>query len=113
MWSGPLRSGCPWLTVDFHSILRDGRIHTFPVAVGRPVSPTAAGEYTVHDLVSRPGRPFGTRWIRLRPDICSIHGTDEPWTVGQAATPGCIRLYNKDVEFVFHRIQRGTDVVID
>lgn len=84
----------------------------FPVAVGRAVSPTPPGRYVVRELISHPGSPLGTRWIRLLPDLCGIHGTDEPWTVGCAATPGCIRMYNKDVEFVFHRLPKGTPVII-
>lgn len=91
----------------------DGSVHTFSVAVGRDGSPTPPGRYTVRDLLWGPGPPLGTRWIRLHPDTCDIHGTDEPWTIGQAVTPGCIRLYNKDVEFVFHRLVRATPVLIE
>ncbi len=65
------------------------------------MSPTRPGRYIVRELIHHPGPPLGTRWIRLHPDSCCIHGTDEPWTIGFAATPGCIRMYNKDVEFVF------------
>lgn len=84
----------------------------FPAAVGRPDAPTPAGRYNVAELIPYPGPPLGTRWIRLEPDLCSIHGTDEPWLVGDAVTPGCLRLYNKDVEFVFHRVAVGTPVEI-
>lgn len=90
----------------------DARELSFPVAVGRAASPTPAGRYEVSELILHPGPPLGTRWIRLRPGACSIHGTDEPWTVGQAATPGCIRMYNKDVEFVFHRLAPGDPALI-
>lgn len=89
------------------------RLFTCPVAVGRAGSPTPRGRYTVSELIPHPGPPLGSRWIRLHPDACCLHGTDEPWTVGQAATPGCIRLYNKDVEFIYHRVARGTVVVIE
>lgn len=82
----------------------------FPVAVGRPDAPTPTGRFAVAELIPHPGSPLGTRWIRLHPDMLSIHGTDEPWLVGGAATPGCLRLYNKDVEYVFHRVAPGTPV---
>lgn len=91
----------------------DGSVHRFPAAVGSELAPTTPGRYTVRDLIREPGPPLGTRWIRLHPECCDIHGTDEPWTVGQAVTPGCIRLYNKDVEFVFHRLVRGTPLIIE
>ena len=84
----------------------------FPAAVGRPDAPTPTGRFSVAELIPHPGPPMGTRWIRLDPDLCSIHGTDEPWLVGDAVTPGCLRLYNKDVEFVFHRVALGTPVEI-
>lgn len=84
----------------------------FPAAVGRPDAPSPVGRFAVSELIPHPGPPLGTRWIRLHPDLCSIHGTDEPWLVGAAATPGCIRLYNKDVEYVFHRVVPGTPVEI-
>lgn len=84
----------------------------FPVAVGRPDAPTPVGRFVVAELIAYPGPPLGTRWIRLKPDECSIHGTDEPWLVGTAATPGCLRLYNKDVEYVYHRVAPGTPVDI-
>lgn len=84
----------------------------FPVAVGRPDAPTPVGRFAVAELIANPGPPLGTRWIRLKPGDCSIHGTDEPWLVGAAATPGCLRMYNKDVEYVFHRVAPGTPVDI-
>lgn len=85
----------------------------FPIAVGRPTSPTRPGRYIVRERIHHPGRPLGTRWIRLKPDSCCIHGTDEPWTIGFAVTPGCIRMYNKDVELVFDRVPPDTPVVIE
>lgn len=101
-----------------HTWTNDGpqarwRVHRFPVAVGRPQSPTRPGVYTVRELIDRPGPPLGVRWIRLQPHVCSIHGADEPWRVGRAATCGCVQLYNKDVEFIFHRLSPGTPVVIE
>lgn len=88
------------------------RVAAFPAAVGGPASPTPPGVYTVCELIACPGPPLGSRWIRLHPSG-SIHGAAEPWRVGQAATCGCVQLYNKDVEFVFHRLSLGTPVVIE
>lgn len=90
----------------------EGSTRIFPVAVGRPLSPTPAGRFTVSELVRNPGGALGVRWLRLHPGTCSIHGTDEPWTIGADVTPGCVRLYNKDVEIVFDRVRIGTLVTI-
>src|SRR5690606_10575539 len=84
----------------------------FPAAVGRPEAPTPTGRFAVAELVPHPGPPLGTRWIRLEPALCSTHGTDEPWLGGGAVPPGCVCLYNKDAEFVYHRIAPGTPVDI-
>lgn len=90
----------------------DGYKRTFPVAVGRPLSPTPTGTFAVRERIAHPEGVFGTRWIRLYPDTCHIHGTDEAWSVGAATTPGCLRMHNKDVEIIFHRIDIGTVVSI-
>ena len=41
-----------------------------------------------------------------------IHGTNEPETVGQRESDGCIRLHNKDVEELFVLVPKGTPVEI-
>ena len=41
-----------------------------------------------------------------------IHGTDAPWTVGQAVSHGCIRLYNNDINNLYNRAPIGTRVVV-
>ncbi|MBP2659089.1 MAG: ErfK/YbiS/YcfS/YnhG family protein, partial [Firmicutes bacterium] len=42
-----------------------------------------------------------------------IHGTNKPWSIGQFASHGCIRLRNKDVEELFEWIPIGTPVRIE
>ena len=39
-----------------------------------------------------------------------IHGTDAPWTIGDAVSKGCIRLYNEDVLDLYPRVPIGTRV---
>jgi len=45
--------------------------------------------------------------------IYGIHGTNKPWTIGQFASHGCIRMRNKDVEELFEWIPVGTNVLIE
>lgn len=41
-----------------------------------------------------------------------IHGSNEPWTIGQAVSSGCIRMTNDDVADLFGRVKVGTTVVV-
>jgi len=41
-----------------------------------------------------------------------IHGTNEPDTIGQAVSSGCIRMMNADVEDLYNRVKVGTRVVV-
>lgn len=59
-----------------------------------------------------PRNPMGTRAILLAGDEYAIHGTNRPETVGKAASYGCFRMYNADVEDLFERVSVGTRVVV-
>lgn len=98
-------------------------IATFPVAVGAAVSPSPTGEFRIVTRVSnptyyRPGtvipsgksNPLGTRWVGLSQKGYGIHGTNAPRSVGRAASHGCIRLRNRDMEKLFTMLRVG-DVV--
>ncbi len=39
-----------------------------------------------------------------------IHGSNEPWTIGEAVSSGCIRMLNADVEDLFNRVRVGATV---
>jgi len=41
-----------------------------------------------------------------------IHGTWEPETIGKAASAGCIRLLNSEIEELFNLVPLGTEVTI-
>lgn len=41
-----------------------------------------------------------------------IHGSNEPDTIGQAVSSGCIRMLNADVEDLYSRVRIGTKVVV-
>ncbi|WP_434064242.1 L,D-transpeptidase [Pararhizobium gei] len=60
--------------------------------------------------------PLGARAMYLfkggRDTIFRIHGTNQPWTIGQNMSSGCIRMMNKDVEHLYERASIGTKVVV-
>jgi lipoprotein-anchoring transpeptidase ErfK/SrfK len=41
-----------------------------------------------------------------------IHGTNEPWTIGQNVSSGCIRMMNEDVTDLYERVKVGTKVIV-
>jgi L,D-transpeptidase catalytic domain len=41
-----------------------------------------------------------------------IHGSNEPQTIGQAVSSGCIRMTNEDVVDLYDRVRVGTRVVV-
>ena len=41
-----------------------------------------------------------------------IHGSNEPDTIGQAVSSGCIRMLNADVEDLYNRVKIGTQVTV-
>lgn len=107
-------------------------VRSFSVAVGTSSYPTPIGNFRV---VSRerhptwdppnspwaaglgpvppgPNNPLGTRWIGTSAPGIGIHGTPQPWTVGTAASHGCIRMYMREVEWLFERVQVGSPVFI-
>jgi lipoprotein-anchoring transpeptidase ErfK/SrfK len=107
-------------------------VRRFPVAVGTSQYPTPAGRFRVvtkerhptwdppnspwaaglGPVPPGPSNPLGTRWIGTSAPGIGIHGTPQPWTVGTRASHGCIRMYMRDVEWLFERVNLGTPVFI-
>lgn len=106
------------------AVIEDGNvIARFPVAVGAAASPSPTGEFQIVSRVSNPtyyhpgtvipsgkDNPVGTRWVGLSQKGYGIHGTNAPRSVGHAASHGCIRLRNRDMERLFTMLRVG-DVV--
>lgn len=63
-----------------------------------------------------PNNPLGARALYLykggRDTIFRIHGTNQPWTIGQNMSSGCIRMMNKDVEHLYKRAGVGSKVIV-
>jgi lipoprotein-anchoring transpeptidase ErfK/SrfK len=58
------------------------------------------------------GNPLGARALYLGHTLYRIHGTNQPSTIGQTVSSGCIRLLNEDIEDLYSRVQVGSRVVV-
>lgn len=56
--------------------------------------------------------PLGARALYLGSSLYRIHGSNEPETIGQAVSSGCIRMLNADVMDLYERAKVGTRVVV-
>lgn len=63
-----------------------------------------------------PENPLGARALYLyqgdRDTLYRIHGTNQPWTIGTAASSGCIRMLNHDIVDLYNRVPVGTRVTV-
>jgi len=115
-------------------VLDGGRAMRYGIGVGREGF-TWSGEQSVTrktewpdwrppaDMLSRqpylprfmaggPGNPLGARAMYLGQTEYRIHGTNNPDTIGQRVSSGCIRLTNEDVADLYARVQIGAKVVV-
>ncbi len=60
--------------------------------------------------------PLGARALYIfeggKDTLYRIHGTNEPWSIGKAASSGCIRLLNQDVVDLYRRVKDGAKIVV-
>jgi len=102
-----------------HVVLRS------PIAPGAPATPTPLGRFYVTSryTLRDPNGPWGPaalgtsafspvlkHWAQGGP--IGIHGTNEPWAIGHAASHGCIRLPNAMMKRLFAQVPAGTPIVI-
>lgn len=59
-----------------------------------------------------PNNPLGARALYIGSTLYRIHGTNEPWSIGQNVSSGCIRMVNDDVIDLYSRVQLNTKVVV-
>jgi len=86
-------------------------IKEYPIAIGKPNTPTPPGSFEIKNKVMYPGGAFGTRWMEFKPSY-GIHGTNNPASIGTMASLGCVRMHNHDVEDLFKKVRIGTPVII-
>ncbi len=95
------------------TVYKKGRVfRQYVVAVGKEVTPTPVGVFTIINKQVNPGGPYGTRWMGLSLRGYGIHGTNDPSSIGKNASNGCVRMFNEDVEALFDIVPVGTVVRI-
>jgi lipoprotein-anchoring transpeptidase ErfK/SrfK len=115
----------------------DKIIAAYPVTVGSRQTTTPIGEWKVRGVAKLPtfrydeqmlkhgqrsknfrilspgpNNPVGVVWIALNKRGIGIHGTDDPNTIGQAVSHGCIRLANWDVVRLAGKVKAGVPVSV-
>ena len=114
-------------------LIRDGkRVFSAPIAVGQPAYPTPTGHYEIISKIKNPtwvppnspwaaglepippgaSNPLGTRWIGTSAPNIGFHATPQDYSVGHAASHGCMRMHRADVERLYDLIRVGTPVDI-
>ncbi len=107
------------------------QIKSYPIAVGRPGWETPTGNFQILNMTKDPAwmhpftgesipggspkNPLGRYWIGFwtnGTNWIGFHGTPDPESVGKAASHGCIRMYNKDVQELFAQVNIGTPVTV-
>src|SRR5262245_62039846 len=106
-------------------VVEDGKVvSTYGIAIGRPSHPTPTGSFYTGDIDWNPAwTPPPTAWARnreyeppgspanpmqavkiyFRAPYYFIHGTNDPGSIGEAASHGCIRMTPEDAEALAHQ----------
>jgi lipoprotein-anchoring transpeptidase ErfK/SrfK len=69
-----------------------------------------------HGMPGGPKNPLGARALYLyangKDTLYRIHGTNQPSSIGQAVSSGCVRMLNSDVVDLYGRVTEGAKVVV-
>lgn len=108
------------------ALFENGKVvRTYPVAIGKSSTPSPVGAFKIVNRVSNPtyyhkgqviaagkDNPVGSRWMGLSAKGYGIHGTNQPRSIGKAASTGCIRMSRRDLEELFELVGVGDAVEI-
>ncbi|WP_391563824.1 L,D-transpeptidase [Paenibacillus cremeus] len=112
------------------TVVVNGRAtYYFAVATGRRKDLTPTGQFNIVTKIVKPwyvrkqipgghpANPLGSRWMGINVPgtggyTYGIHGTNRPYSIGSSASSGCIRMHNRDIEWLFRHIPLGTVVII-
>jgi len=122
----PIRLEVSLSARELKVIQHDDVVATYGVAVGRPSHPTPTGSFETGDIVWNPSwTPPASNWAKGKkyqppgspanpmvgvkiyfraPDLY-IHGTNDPASIGEAASHGCIRMNPEDAEALAKQIE--------
>lgn len=103
---------------------RDGALqYSTRVAVGAPGMETPLGLYQVAVRFTPRTQPFlgsfafeTTAYSKLSEwpggGVVGLHGTTQPWLLGQAVSHGCVRISNEAADYLKRRVPVGTPIRI-
>lgn len=99
---------------DRNLYLLDGNrvVRQFPVGIGKMLTKTPTGEFTIVNKQANPGGPYGAFWMGLSKPHYGIHGTNDPSSIGREVSLGCVRMYNTDVVQLAELVPIRTRVTI-
>lgn len=113
------------LTTNQLSFFENGNyIKTFPVTTGKRQTPTPEGTFCIINKYKNkeyhrkkipggaPNNPLGTRWLGLNEKEYAIHGTNREGTIGRRESNGCIRMHDRDIQWLYERVSLQTKVII-
>lgn len=117
-----------------HFIEDETTMRTYPIAVGREGAQWIGTTKVTHKrknpewrptpnmrkrnpklpevVRAGPSNPLGARAIYLAEGYLRIHGTNDPKSIGKAASSGCYRMHNEDVSELFELVHSGAKVVV-
>jgi lipoprotein-anchoring transpeptidase ErfK/SrfK len=70
-----------------------------------------AGDLAGQVIPPGPADPIKARWMGIY-EGAGIHGTEETYSLGSAASHGCVRMSIPDVEELYDRVEVGTPIFI-
>lgn len=89
-------------------------LRNYEVGLGGELTPE--GVFFISEKVKNPnGRAdgeYGSRGMTLSDTLYAIHGTNEPESIGQDSSNGCVRMRKDDIEELFDMVPLGTKVTI-
>ena len=136
-WTGQQEPGSIVVSTQerrLYLVLGDGKAMRYGVGVGRPGFEWSGAKTITNKrewpdwtpppemlrrrpdlprhMAGGPENPLGARAMYLGSSLYRIHGSNEPDTIGQAVSSGCIRMTNDDVTDLYTRVKVGTTVTV-
>jgi lipoprotein-anchoring transpeptidase ErfK/SrfK len=136
-WNGPEAPGAIVVSTQerrLYFVMGDGKALRYGVGVGRPGFEWSGAKTVTNKrewpdwtpppemlrrrpdlprhMAGGPENPLGARAMYLGSSLYRIHGSNEPDTIGQAVSSGCIRMTNDDVTDLYTRVKVGTTVTV-
>jgi len=122
---GPFSIGVDTKNLRLNVYLGQKHVRAYPVGLGTEDTACPMGRLRILDKVTNPrwdyggmhaapgdpNNPVGTRWIKIAPSF-GIHGTNDPASITERSSAGCIRMHNRDVEEVFDMVRVGAQVTV-